>query len=329
MDTRLAEIHQWLRDDLKLVNYQLEPASADASFRRYFRLSIEGNTLIIMDAPPEKEDCSPYIDITQRLIRAQVNAPEVKAHSPDKGFLLLTDLGKILYLDKLTEANADALYTDAIDALIRMQTQAETSHLPDYDAALLDQEMKLFRDWLLIKHLRLTPPDWLDDVFTFLRHAALEQPRVFVHRDYHSRNLTWLPKNSPGILDFQDAVVGPVTYDLVSLLRDCYICWPDDRVLGWIDYYLRQANASGLLVKTSRADLKCWFDLMGIQRHLKASGIFARLWHRDGKCGYLKEIPRTLNYIMAASQHYPELKELEHYLIRQVIPAINNKERAS
>ena len=332
MDTRLEEINTWLQNDLGINNYTIEPASADASFRRYFRVCANNDnnkkTTIIMDAPPDKEDCAPFIDITNRLLKSGVNAPEVKAYSAEKGFLMLSDLGNIMYLDKLTTENADDLYHTAIDSLIMMQTQTSASDLPEYNEALLQQEMDLFRDWLLEKHLGLSCDlDWLDPTFSFLARSALEQPQVFVHRDYHSRNLTWLPDQPPGILDFQDAVLGPISYDLVSLLRDCYVQWPQDRVVTWVKYYSDRVKQLPINISEfSEKDFIRWFDLMGVQRHLKASGIFTRLWYRDGKNGYLKDIPRTLNYIAEVSQKYPELKDLKDFLIQNILPAFNDKD---
>ncbi len=323
MDIRLKEINQWLQDDLKIKNYTIEPASADASFRRYFRVSSDGETSIIMDAPPDKEDCAPFIDITNRLLRTGVRSPEVKTYSAEKGFLMLSDLGNIVYLDKLTDDSSDDLYHAAIDSLITMQSQADTSNLPEYNEALLKQEMDLFPDWLIEKHLGLlTDQSWLNQTFSFLAQSALDQPQIFVHRDYHSRNLTWQADQPPGILDFQDAVLGPISYDLVSLLRDCYIEWPQDRVATWVKYYCDNVRQKGLLDNVTDAEFTRWFDLMGIQRHLKASGIFARLWLRDGKQGYLKDIPRTLNYIEEVSQDYPELKDLHNFLIQELLPAL-------
>ncbi len=325
MDTRRQAIKRWLEDDLKIKNYTIEPASADASFRRYFRIKTKDQSLIIMDAPPDKEDCSPFVDITNRLLKIGLNSPEVKAHDIENGFLLLSDLGQVMYLDKLDDDNADTLYKAAIDSLIKMQTQADINKLPEYDQQLLDQEMQLFPDWLLKQYLGISN-EWLGDIFSFVSQSALQQPHVFVHRDYHSRNLTWQPNQEPGILDFQDAVLGPISYDLVSLLRDCYIQWPQERIVTWVKYYCETMRKKGLLTEISDEEFLRWFDLMGIQRHLKASGIFARLWLRDGKQGYLKDIPRTLNYIIETSGRYPELQELESKQTDEILPAILSKE---
>ena len=327
MDIRLQEINKWLQNDLGIGNYTIRPASADASFRRYFRVVFSGESWIIMDAPPDKEDCSAFIDITRRLLKTGIRSPEVKAYSSEKGFLMLSDLGKVMYLDALTDDNADIFYQAAIDSLITMQSQAETFNLPEYNETLLQQEMGLFRDWLLKKHLGLSiKTDCLEGIFSFLVQSALQQPRVFVHRDFHSRNLTWQSGNAPGILDFQDAVIGPISYDLVSLLRDCYVQWPPDRIVKWMQYYCDNVRLKGLLSDVTDTEFSRWFDLMGVQRHLKASGIFARLWHRDGKNGYLKDIPRTLNYILTVCTEYPELKDLHNLLIHNILPALNDRD---
>lgn len=322
MDPRLDAIHQWLKTQHNFHDYQIEPASVDASFRRYFRLITSDQTRIIMDAPPEHEDCRPFLDVTRRLLEAQINAAEVLAHDLDQGFLLLRDLGSVMYLDQLSKETADPLYQTAMTTLIQMQTHASTEHLPVYDEALLMREMQLFPEWLIKKHLELPVPAGIQDIFQLLAENALTQPQVFVHRDYHSRNLTVLPENSPGVIDYQDAVLGPITYDLVSLLRDCYIRWPQRQVYQWLSNYADLAEAAGLLIPAQRTNLRRWFDLMGIQRHLKASGIFARLHHRDGKQGYLKDIPRTVQYIADVSESYPELKNLRNYLLTKIIPRL-------
>ena len=327
MDIRLEEINQWVQDDLGINNSTIEPASSDASFRRYFRVSSGEGTTIIMDAPPDKENCDPFIDITKRLLESGINSPEIVAYQPEKGFLMLSDLGNTMYLDKLTDGNADLLYHAAIDSLITMQIHTDTTDLPEYNDQLLQQEMELFHNWLVEKHLGLSvDKKWLKATFSFLAQSALDQPQVFVHRDYHSRNLTWQTGQAPGVLDFQDAVLGPISYDLVSLLLDCYIKWPRDRVVSWLKYYCETIRQKDPTINFSDAEFIRWFDLMGVQRHLKASGIFARLWHRDGKKGYLNDIPRTLSYIIDISGKYPELKDLKHCLLTKVIPTIKEKQ---
>jgi len=335
-DLRLQQLSAWAAQVLARSDLVITPASADASFRRYFRVSAgTGATLqtwIIMDAPPEKEDAGPYIKIAQMLVEAGINAPRVSAQNINAGFLLLSDLGNRTYLTDLTqERRVDALYGDALSALVRMQTHCQrVDELPAYDTALLRREMELFPEWFLATHLKLSMDDatraGVESAFAFLIESALSQPRAFVHRDYHSRNLmiaggaTFGP--NPGVLDFQDAVYGPITYDLVSLLRDCYVAWPLARVHGWVRDYRARAINAGLNVGSSETQLLRWFDLMGIQRHLKAIGIFARLWHRDGKSGYLNDIPRTLNYIRTVAPAYAELQPLAYLIETKVLPAL-------
>lgn len=328
-DPRLDTLRHWLEADLGWHDLELAPASADASFRRYFRVGGRGHdTVIAMDAPPGKEDVEPYLKVAGMLADIGVHAPRVLKRNAADGFLLLTDLGSVTYLAELVDpGRADALYADAIRALVRIQASGgpHAEHLPPYDERLLRFEMSLFTDWLVGRHLSLelsaTESAMLAAVFDALVANALEQPRVFVHRDYHSRNLMVCPGDNPGILDFQDAVHGPLTYDLVSLLRDCYVQWPQDRVAGWALDFRRQAQAAGLSVGDDEARFLRWFDLMGIQRHLKASGIFARLWHRDGKPGYLADVPRTLGYIVAACSHHAELAPLGALVGERVLQA--------
>lgn len=314
MSERTDNLNKWLISELKISNPQIEAITNDASFRRYFRLIIDGVPHIVMDAPPSKENCRPFIDIAERLKAIGLNVPHIIASDLDQGFLLLTDLGSELYLPALNEQRVDQLYGDALKALAHMQTHANSDGLPLYDRQLLHREMNLFIDWLLDKHLNLILSDTerkdLESCFDLLSSCALSQEQVFVHRDYHSRNLMICNSKSPGILDFQDAVKGPITYDLVSLLKDCYITWSNDQTTAWaIEHYTR-LQQNGLLNDIDEKEFLRWFDWMGIQRHLKASGIFARLYHRDGKSGYLKDIPRTVNYIVNISAEYPELAAL-------------------
>ena len=324
MAERLNLLQQWLREDLGLAGFTVTPASEDASFRRYFRVSWEGNTAIVMDAPPDKEDCSAFIDITARLLQCEVNVPDIRESNLELGFLLIDDLGTDLYLDVLNQDNATGLYTDAIDSLVRFQDRAVTGGLPPYDEKLLRQEMSLFSDWLVGRHLHIDITAAMErslaDIFTLLVDNALQQPRVFVHRDYHSRNLM-LNQNNPGIVDYQDAVYGPVTYDLVSLLKDCYIKWPQDMMLAWLEEFRDKCRVAPA-VNAGTEQLQRWFDLMGVQRHLKASGIFARLLHRDNKPGFVGDIPRTLSYIIELESDYPELLPLTGFIREQVLPAL-------
>ena len=330
-DPRLDLLRHWLEQGLGWHEVQLAPASADASFRRYFRVAgRDHGTVVAMDAPPGKEDVGPYLKVAGMLADIGVHAPRVLARNAEDGFLLLTDLGSLTYLADLAAdaGRADALYRDALRALVRIQAGGAryAPDLPPYDERLLRFEMSLFTDWLLGRHLslELSPAESaaLATAFDTLVTNALEQPQVFVHRDYHSRNLMVCPDANPGILDFQDAMHGALTYDLVSLLRDCYVAWPQERVVGWALDFRRQLLAEGLPAGDDDAQFLRWFDLMGLQRHLKASGIFARLWHRDGKPGYLPDVPRTLGYIVQACSSHAEFRDLGALVSERVLPAV-------
>jgi len=325
MPERIKKLEKWLTDQVGLSHFSLAPASGDASFRRYFRVSLSDKSFIAMDAPPEREDCRPFVTIARQLSAAGLNVPSVHYADLEQGFLLLDDLGSTLYLDILNSDNADQLYGDAIASLVQLQREMSAKTLPPYDRTLLMQEMELFREWLLEKHLGLSLTDnehaLLTQTFEQLAENALEQPQVAVHRDYHSRNLMQCDLN-PGVLDFQDAVNGPVTYDLVSLLRDCYIQWPTAQVELWAMAYFKQAVKNGVLLSEHETQFLQWFDLMGAQRHLKAAGIFARLNQRDGKPGYLKDIPRTLGYIVEIAPRYPQLKGLAKLIADKVLPGL-------
>ena len=296
--------------------FTLEPASADASFRRYFRVRTAHDPRILMDAPPAHEDCRPFVAVAARLRGAGVNAPTVHDADLDNGYLLLDDFGDETYLDAVaTPARAAPLYADALAALVRMQaTPLAPGELPDYDEKLLRFELSLFSEWYLSLHLGCEVPAWLPAVFDALVESARAQPQVFVHRDYHARNLMVVAGGNPGVLDFQDAVRGPVTYDLVSLLRDAYVEWPDARVDAWIADYRALARAAGVDTGADDATFRRWFDWMGLQRQLKIAGIFARLNHRDGKPRYLADIPRTLGYARRAAARYPEFHALAAWL---------------
>ena len=320
MPQRRELLTHWLHEVLDSSDCILEPASGDASFRRYFRVFHNGRTLIAMDAPPEREDCRPFIHVAEILLALGLHVPQILAQDLKQGFLLLSDLGTRLYLPELNETSVERLYGDALGALATLQACGpRTDELPPYDHALLWREMQLFPDWYLEKHLGITlstaQRTVLEASFEHLIQVALEQPRVCVHRDYHSRNLMITPHNNPGILDFQDAVIGPVTYDLVSLLRDAYIAWPRARVEDWVRGYHELALHSGILQHENEAGFLRWFDLMGVQRHLKVVGIFARLNHRDGKPGYLNDIPRVYAYIMDVVARYAELAPLHDLLL--------------
>jgi aminoglycoside/choline kinase family phosphotransferase len=323
---RLMLLEQWLDEVLPHGRGALAPASADASFRRYWRFAYEGRTLIAVDAPPPHEDSARFARLARAFRSAGLNAPEVLAEEHARGFLVVSDLGTTTYLQALTPLNADQLYGDAMASLVRLQRGLATADLPPYDADLLQRELALFRDWLLeaLLGLTLSAPEVriLDELAAWLVESALAQPRVAVHRDYHSRNLMVAEHGAPGVLDLQDAVSGPLTYDLVSLLKDCYIAWPRDRVLGWVSSYADQARVSGVALPPDEAQLVRWFDLMGAQRHLKAAGIFARLKVRDGRAGYLADLPRTLRYLVELGGLYPELLPLSGLISERIRPRL-------
>ncbi|HXZ58608.1 MAG TPA: phosphotransferase [Steroidobacteraceae bacterium] len=328
-DARLALIADWLSRELRLPAVRLEPASSDASFRRYFRVFTGGATYIVMDAPPLKEDVRPYLKVTRLLESLGVHVPHVHETDTDRGLLLLEDLGSTLYLDRLNAGDdPEPLYRDALAALAVIQVRGREARreLPPYDHAALERELALMPEWLLQRHLALVlsaaETEVLADSFAFLIREALAQPEVFVHRDYHSRNLMLLSARNPGVLDFQDALCGPVGYDLVSLLKDCYIAWPRARVVGWVNGYRAQLARLGGPAGASAAEFLRWFDLVGVQRHIKVLGIFCRLWYRDGKSGYLADLPRVLAYVRETCEEYAELKPLGRFLERAVAAAL-------
>lgn len=329
-DNREALLKGWLASISDRLLSNIQPASADASFRRYFRVTDENNgeTYIVMDAPPDKENCEPFIHVTQLLRNAGVNAPEIIKENKQQGFLLISDLGNKLYLDHLTDERADGLYEKAISALILMQ-KIENS-LPLYNEQRLRDEIDLFEPWYLNKHLDIHLNDTqkinLSSVTDLLIRNAIEQPQVFVHRDYHSRNIMFLKEMNPGVIDYQDAVIGPITYDLVSLLKDCYIEWPENRIDRWIDVYLEKSNGSHGPAFNKHQFIR-WFDLMGLQRHLKVLGIFSRLNYRDKKNQYLENLPLTLKYVTKVCDNYKELEPLRQLLEDLVLnhPRVSKK----
>ena len=317
-DPRREALAQWLDGILAPASFTLAPASEDASFRRYFRATLStphpiapsASTLIAMDAPPPMENCRPFVHVAALLRDASVHAPAVHAQDLDRGFLLLEDLGTTTYLAKLDRGNAHALYLDALDALVRFQAASREGELPPYDHALLRRELDLFPDWYVARHLGRTLDAGqrasLEDVFARVLANNLAQPRVFVHRDYHSRNLMASAPN-PGVLDFQDAVYGPVTYDLVSLLRDAYVEWDEEFQLDCAVRYWEKARAAGIALDADFGSLWRDFEWMGVQRQIKVLGIFARLCHRDGKAAYVKDMPLVMRYLRAACGRYRDL----------------------
>jgi aminoglycoside/choline kinase family phosphotransferase len=315
-DLRLTNLKLWLASlpaDIHIDS--LRAASADASFRRYFRVDLgDGSSAIVMDAPPPQEDVRPFIAVAELLGATGVSVPTVLAQDVGQGFLLLSDLGATTYLQQLNADTAPALYPDAIDALVQIQMHSQPGVLPDYDRALLQRELMLFPDWYIAKHLGVTLSEAqhtsLNGVFDALLANNLAQPQVTVHRDYHARNLMVLPVGNPGILDFQDAVYGPITYDLVSLLRDAYIEWDEEQVLDWAIRYWERAKRAGLPVNPDIDAFYRDFEFMGLQRHLKVLGIFARLFHRDGKDAYLKDLPLVMRYTRKVAGRYKILAPL-------------------
>ncbi len=311
-------IQSWLNTLFPQLSPVLTPASADASFRRYFRATLSnGDHYIVMDAPPQYEDCKPFIQVATLFANAGVNVPQVLHQDLAQGFLLLTDLGDATYLSALNVDNAHALYMDAVDALIQIQLASKTDVLPVYDRAMLARELQLFPDWYIAKHLNITLSDAQQQTLQKACYTLLDnntaQPQVYVHRDYHSRNLMVTTPN-PGILDFQDAVYGPITYDLVSLFKDAYITWDEEVTLDWVIRYWEKARKAGLPVATDFGEFYRDFEWMGLQRHLKVLGIFARLYHRDGKDSYLKDLPMVLAYVHRTAGRYREFGPLMQLL---------------
>lgn len=312
-DSRLNSLQQWLASitQPELDAKSIRPASSDASFRRYFRVDSDGGSYIAMDAPPEQEKVQPFIHVASVFRQSSVCVPQIIQENIEQGFLLLSDMGTTTYLQKLNDENAHGLYMDAIDALIRIQMSSRSGVLPEYDRSLLLNELKLFSDWFVAKHLKIQLSEKqaavLQKTFDLILANNLSQPQVYVHRDYHSRNLMVLDGSNPGILDFQDAVFGPITYDLASLLRDAYIVWDEERVLDWVIRYWERARKAGLPVNPDIDMFYRDFELMGLQRHIKVLGIFARLYYRDGKEAYLNDLPVVMAYTHKTASRYPEL----------------------
>ena len=324
--TRDQLVTDWVAQRFPNQDVQITPASADASFRRYFRLTWpDGNTRILMDAPPEKEDCKPFIHVAGLLAKADLAAPRILDKDLDNGFLVLTDLGRIGYLDALNAdlSLADLLIRPVLDALVQWQLASTAGTLPPYDGHLLRRELDLFPEWFIGRHLGIELADedrvMLDRTFKFLINSALNQPKVFVHRDFMPRNqmvVESAERLTPGIIDFQDAVYGPITYDVVSLFRDAFISWDEEQEIDWVVRYWEKARAAGLPVRTDFGDFWREYELMGLQRHLKVLGIFCRLKYRDGKDKYVEDLPRFMNYAKKTASRYLQLKPLLNLLDR-------------
>ncbi len=310
---RTQNLEDWLRARLPGEPFSFAPASEDASFRRYFRITTADGTRILMDAPPEHEDCCPFVKVARLFREAGVNVLEVLVEDIENGYLLLSDLGTSLYLDVLSDLTASSLYDAATNALVRIQLASRPGVLPEYDRELLLRELRLFPDWYVAKHLGLALSEaqarTLSAVFESILANNLAQPRVYVHRDYHSRNLM-VTDDNPGIIDFQDAVYGPITYDLVSLFKDAYITWDEERVIDWVVRYWEKAKHAGLPVGPDFGAFYRDFEWMGVQRHIKVLGIFARLFHRDGKERYLQDLPLVMAYVRKTCERYNGLGAL-------------------
>jgi len=316
-DTRLEQLQCWLAAHFGVPAVSVQAASADASFRRYFRVAADGQSWIAMDAPPQREDCRPFVRVAALLRAAGINAPRVEAQDLERGFLLLTDLGDTTYLAALNPDNADRLYGDAIEALLKWQLATRAGELPPYDEALLRRECDLFPEWYVTRHLALklskAQQQALSETVALIIARSLAQPAVYVHRDYMPRNLMVTEPN-PGVIDFQDAVHGPISYDLVSLTRDAFLSWEEERVIDWTARYWEKAKQRGLPVNRDFSEFYRDFEWMGLQRHLKVLGIFARIHYRDGKAGYLEDTPRFLRYARAVAERYREFAALARLL---------------
>ena len=336
---RQKQLTDWLSSLYPDATFTIAPASADASFRRYFRATFaDSSTKIVMDAPPQHEDCKPFLHVGKLFEDAGTHVPHVYAQDLSQGFLLLSDLGNTTYLQALsggvaaqqrgthrpppcgeTKDSARKLYEAATDALIKIQLASKEKELPPYNEALLRRELNLFPEWYIAKHLGVTLSDKqkakLEEVFARILRNNLAQPCVYVHRDYHSRNLMVTEENNPGIIDFQDAVYGPITYDLASLFKDAYIRWEEDEVMDWLIRHWEKARKAGLPVREDFGEFYRDYEMMGVQRHIKVLGIFARLYHRDGKDGYLKDMPLVMEYLVRACERYIDLKPLHNLLI--------------
>ncbi|MEE9451748.1 MAG: phosphotransferase [Gammaproteobacteria bacterium] len=327
-DVRLQQLQGWLQKQLDCPSFKLEAMTNGASFRRYFRLNHNGQNYIVVDAPPDREASGLFALIARALIKLGINVPQILAQDLHRGFLLISDLGSRLYLQMFDTYDPGQLYHYAIDTLLMIQECKDIPgyRLPVFDQNFITSELGLFDHWFLRQQLGLSlsceEEEIVSQAYEFLNTAVATQPQVFIHRDYHSRNLILLDDNAVGVLDFQDAMWGPVTYDIVSLLRDCYISWPEAQVKEWALLYWRQAQDNGMMPQCSQQKFLYWFDLMGIQRHLKAVGIFARLNKRDNKSAYLGDIPRTLSYVGDIGQRYIALKPFIDFLHTRVSPEV-------
>lgn len=329
MPARMQLIQRFLATCFPGETIRLDPITGDASFRRYFRFSRAERSYILMDAPTPAEDCSRFVATQQAFSAAGLQVPQILAQDLQQGLLLLSDLGDILLLSRLTKDTAVNFYRQALAQLSQIRTISSTiaGPLPVFDQAFLLREMQIFIDWFVLQHLKLTLKEqeqaMLQQHFLLLADAALHQPQAGMHRDYHSRNLMLQPDGQLAVIDFQDVVTGPVTYDAVSLLKDCYIKWPAELVQRLSEEFYHNLRAeAGLSAEVSPEQFQLWFDWMGLQRHIKVCGIFCRLYHRDGKAGYLADLPRVFDYILEVTARYPLLQELDLWLKQKVKPAL-------
>jgi aminoglycoside/choline kinase family phosphotransferase len=328
-------LHQWLIQHFSDDNIQLTSLTGDAGFRCYYRFSHKGTSFIAVDAPPEKSNNDAFVFMQESLSKQNILVPNIVAVDLSLGFFCLADFGETLLADILTSENMSIIYQKAIEILPPLQSalSQSTAEIPHYDNAFVELELNIFPEWLLAEHLSLTLTDneqkQLKNCFSVLNDNMMSQPQVLIHRDYHSRNIMVLENQKLGIIDFQDAVIGPITYDIVSLLRDCYLKWPDAKVTLLLNSYIDAVTKQYSLTHITPAQWQRWFDLTGVQRHIKASGIFARLKHRDNKSGYLNDIPLTLNYIVDITERYPELSFLHQLLLNKVIPAMESLKKST
>ena len=331
MHTRQNVLNEWLHTILPNESLTITPLAGDASFRRYFRLQYGKRSGVIMDAPPKQESITPFLDVGNRLRAAGIRTPSVYAADSVLGFALLEDFGDMLFLQALSQETPDALYTAAMTTLLHMQNTSVTNpSLPHFNPRFMQQELALFREWFLQEYLSLqiTTDDQklLENTFQSRAEAIARQPQVFIHRDYHSRNLLLIQQSTPpelGVIDFQDAMLGPLPYDLVSLLKDCYVQWPRDRVIAWMTYFYTHLPTGSF---DSLGDFQQAFDYCGLQRHLKVLGVFSRLHLRDGKSNYLRDLPLTLNYVLDCLECYSAFEPFYHFMQNVVAPAFMKKQ---
>ncbi|MDG2392349.1 MAG: phosphotransferase [Thalassotalea sp.] len=328
---RNSQLSSWLQSQFPQHQIDLTPLSGDAGFRCYYRLSLAQQSFIVVDAPPEKLNNLAFVELAQAFSQQGLNIPQIIAYDAEQGFMCLTDFGDCLLADRLTDESMLALYRQALELLPRISQVKATAQwpLPIYDAAFLQLEMEIFIEWLLADYLKIElssgEQHQLQQCFDVIIKSALQQPQVTVHRDFHSRNLMLLSNDELGVIDFQDAVTGPITYDLVSLIRDCYVRWDDKLVNQLITEFWQNLQQNQNEFNVEQATFNRWVDLMGIQRHIKASGIFARLYLRDNKPGYLADIPLTLSYLVDIAGKYPELEFISELVAQQVLPKLNAK----